>query len=385
MSQTPCESCREKFVGSEPDCPSCLVEILKRTLFFAAVSEEVLLHIAERARRRFYEVGEYVYRSGDPSESMHVILGGKVEVVIESGDSEIPIAEIGEGETIGEMGLIEGVPRAASVRVIEALDVLELDDLVNVAFQCDSSVSLETMKMVLRRLRHSNNELEKRMLELGQLYAKLEDSYHETVMALSGALELRDKVTAGHSDRVTAYSLIIGDAMGLSDEQLADLRLGALLHDLGKIGVSDTILHKDGKLTEEEWKKMRMHPELGCQIIGKVPFLEPAREVVLSHHERWGGGGDPQNLSGEVIPLGARIFALVDVFDALSMERSYKEAWAIGDVIEEIKKSSGTHFDPRVVEAFLVKLDVILEVFEKSKAGESIRAFVSLKPYRDPL
>lgn len=385
MSTTPCEICKEQSGEDALNCAECLIEVLKKTAFFATVSDEHLLHIARHGKRRGYEEGEFIYRAGEPSESMHVIVSGKVNVVIDSGEIEIPIATIGEGETIGEMGLLEGVPRAASIRAATAVDTLELDGLVNSAFQCEAGISLEAMKMILRRLRNSNCELEKRMFELGQLYVRLQNNYQETVMALSNALELRDKVTAGHSDRVTAYSLIIGNEMGLSDEELLRLRLGALLHDLGKIGISDTILHKEGKLSEEEWAKMREHPELGCKIIRGIPFLEPAIDVVLSHHERWSGVGYPQNLSGEEIPLGARIFALADVFDALSMERSYKGAWAIEDVVAEIKKSAGTHFDPKVVDAFLRKLDDILTVLEKSRAGESVRGFVSLQPYKDPL
>lgn len=378
-----CENCKERIEEDAPECTECLLEILKKTAFFSMVSEENLLHIAQHGKRRIYEAGEFIYRAGEKSVSMHVIVSGEVKVVVDSGEIEIPIAMIGEGETIGEMGVLEGVPRAASIRAVTVVDTLELDEGVNSTFQSEAGISIEAMKMILRRLRNSNRELERRMLELGHLYGRLQHNYHETVMALSNALELRDKVTAGHSDRVTAYSLIIGNEMGLSDEELAQLRLGALLHDLGKIGISDTILNKRGKLSEEEWAKMREHPELGCKIICGIPFLEPAMDVVLSHHEHWAGGGYPHNLSGEQIPLGARIFALADVFDALSMERSYKEAWAFEDVVVEIQRSAGTHFDPKVVDAFLRKQDDILAVLEKSRAGESVRAFVSLIPYKD--
>ncbi len=359
-----------------------IVKILRRTSLLAAIPNEGLNAIAQKASDLVFKNKEYIYKLGEPSKSMHVIISGKVEVVNDSGVTEIPIAVIGEGETIGEMGLLEGVPRAASIRAIGEVRALELNQTVINAFLEGSSINLDAIKMVTRRLRDSNVELEKRFAQLAQLYEKLEDNYTSTVMALSNALEMRDKVTAGHSDRVTAYSLLMGKSMGLSQEAMSNLRLGALLHDLGKIGVSDTILHKDGKLTDEEWQKMRQHPELGKKIIENIAFLAPAVDVVYGHHEKWTGGGYPQNISGENIPLGARIFALADVFDALSMERSYKKAWTIEDVLAEIDRSSGSHFDPNVVEHFKKKIDSILDVLQLSKEGKSIRHYVSLDYYK---
>lgn len=359
-----------------------IVQILRRTALLAAVSDSGLKTIAEKATPCKFQPGNYIYKMGDPSASMHVLISGKVEVVNDAGDTEIPIATIAAGETIGEMGLLESVPRAASIRALEAVEALELREEVINAFLEEASISLDAIKMVTKRLRSSNNELEKRFAQLAELYEKLEENYTATVMALSNALEMRDKVTAGHSDRVTAYSLIMGKSMGLSAEAMSNLRLGALLHDLGKIGVSDTILHKEGKLTDEEWLKMREHPELGRQIIQSIAFLAPAVDVVYGHHEKWAGGGYPQNISGEAIPLGARIFALADVFDALSMERSYKKAWTFEDVIAEIDRSSGTHFDPNVVAHFKKELNTIVEVLELSKAGKSIRHFVDLATYQ---
>lgn len=358
-----------------------IVPLLKQTSLLAAISEQALAQIAQKAGRCRYAPGETIYRMGEPSDSMHVLISGRVEVVNDSGKTEVPIAVLPAGETIGEMGLLEGEPRAATIRALDTVEALALHEEVIEAFLSESSISLDAIKMVTRRLRGSNNELERRFAELAELYSKLEENYTATVIALSNALEMRDKVTAGHSDRVTAYSLIMGHSMGLRGEALANLRLGALLHDIGKIGVSDTILHKEGKLTEEEWLKMREHPELGRQILASIDFLKPAVDVVYGHHEKWAGGGYPQGISGEAIPLGARIFALADVFDALSMERSYKKAWTVEAVLEEIDRSSGTHFDPTVVAHFKQNQKVILEVLTRSKAGQSIRHFVDLAYY----
>lgn len=358
------------------------VSILRKTSLLAALSEESLEKIAGKAAPCEFGVGETIYKMGDDSESMHVLLSGRVEVVNDSGEEDIPIALVPAGETIGEMGLLEGQKRAATIRALEPVTALELHQEVIDGFLRDSNVSLEAIKMVTHRLRNGNVELERRFNELAGLYKKLESNYNSTVVALSKALEMRDKVTAGHSDRVTAYSLIIGFSMRLSDTEMANLRLGALLHDLGKIGVSDTILNKPGKLTDEEWAKMREHPTLGKHIIQEIDFLQPAVDVVYGHHEKWGGGGYPSDLSGEEIPLGARIFSLADVFDALSMERTYKAAWKTEDVIAEIDRCAGTQFDPLVVEHFHKQETMIVNVLERSKRGESIEQFVDLGYYK---
>jgi putative nucleotidyltransferase with HDIG domain len=176
----------------------------------------------------------------------------------------------------------------------------------------------------------------------------------ETVAALASSLDLREHETALHSMRVREYTLLLARQMGIHGEQnLLNLGMGALLHDVGKIGIQDSVLLKTGTLSEEEAREMRWHPELGATLIGKIGFLGSAREIVLSHHEKYDGRGYPAGLSGQAIPLGARIFAAVDVFDALTTVRPYRGPLSYQEARDFIAKESGKHFDPAVVRAFL--------------------------------
>lgn len=182
---------------------------------------------------------------------------------------------------------------------------------------------------------------------------ELENAYHATLQALSRALDLRDTETEEHSQRVTRLSLTIGRQLGLAGTDMAALELGALLHDVGKIGVPDAILRKPGPLSEEEWAVMRHHPQLGFAILSGIDFLAPCLPVVQYHHEKWNGSGYPDGLVGNAIPLAARIFAVADAYDAITSPRPYKTALPVEIAVERIKDGAGTHFDPDVVEAFL--------------------------------
>ncbi|OGP79380.1 MAG: phosphohydrolase [Deltaproteobacteria bacterium RBG_16_64_85] len=179
-------------------------------------------------------------------------------------------------------------------------------------------------------------------------------AHEETLSALASSLDLREHETALHSRRVREYTMLLTRRMRLKDEAaLLNIAIGALLHDVGKIGVPDHVLLKQGELTEEEWREIRRHPELGATLIDRIPFLAGAREIVLAHHERYDGSGYPKGLVGAEIPRGARIFAVADVFDALTTDRPYRAALSYQEAAEFITKESGTHFDPAVVDAFL--------------------------------
>jgi HD-GYP domain-containing protein (c-di-GMP phosphodiesterase class II) len=180
-----------------------------------------------------------------------------------------------------------------------------------------------------------------------------EQSYWSTLQALVTALDVRDNETAGHSLRVTRYSLAIAERMRLKPEVTEQLRQGALLHDIGKIGVPDAVLRKQGRLTPEEWLEMKKHPAIGRTFLEDIHFLRSAMAVVYCHHERWDGSGYPQGLAGDAIPLSARIFAVADALDAITSQRYYKEAQSFHDAVTEIERCSGTHFDPAVVRVFL--------------------------------
>jgi len=178
-------------------------------------------------------------------------------------------------------------------------------------------------------------------------------AYDVTIEGWSRALDLRDKETEGHSQRVTEMTLELARAFCVKEDELPHIRRGALLHDIGKMAIPDNILLKPGPLTEEEWTIMRKHPEYAYQLLSPITYLRRALDIPYCHHERWDGSGYPQGLKGEQIPLAARIFAVVDVYDALSFVRPYRAAWQKDKVIEYIKSLSGILFDPRVVELFL--------------------------------
>ena len=180
----------------------------------------------------------------------------------------------------------------------------------------------------------------------------LQSTYDETLKALSSALDLRDNETEGHAQRVTRITARIAQEMGYTDDVLIEIVRGALLHDMGKIGIPDGILLKPDKLTDEEWTIMRTHAELGYQMIRNIRFLAGSAPIVRHHHERYDGRGYPAGLVGEDIPIGARIFAVADTFDAMTSDRPYRKALTYEASRDEILRCSGSQFDPKVVDAF---------------------------------
>ncbi len=188
---------------------------------------------------------------------------------------------------------------------------------------------------------------------LEQSNAELARAYDATLEGWSHALELRERETAGHSRRVVDLTLEMAARLGVAAEDLIHIRRGALLHDIGKMGIPDSILLKPGPLSADEWVTMRQHPNYAYELLSGIAYLAPAMQIPYGHHERWDGSGYPRGLKGEDIPLAARIFAVVDVWDALTSERPYRPAWPDQAVIDYIKENSGRLFDPNVVEVFL--------------------------------
>ena len=186
---------------------------------------------------------------------------------------------------------------------------------------------------------------------------ELKLAYNDTIEGWSRALDLRDKETEGHTLRVADKTLILARSFGLSEDELAYIRWGGLLHDIGKMGVPDGILLKPGPLTDEEWVVMKKHPSMAYKMLSPIRYLRHALDIPYCHHEKWDGTGYPRGLKGEQIPLAARIFAVVDVWDALTSDRPYRKAWSEEKTIEHIKSGSGTHFDPQVVQTFLLDMD----------------------------
>lgn len=196
------------------------------------------------------------------------------------------------------------------------------------------------------------------------------DAYDQTLIGWSRALDLRDKETEGHSQRVAQLTLAVAQALNIPPEEQINMWRGAMLHDIGKIGVPDAILHKPGPLTEEEWEIMRRHTTYAYELLYPIAYLRPALDIPYCHHEKWDGTGYPRGLRGEQIPLAARIFALVDVWDALTNDRPYRKAWSREQAWQYIQDQKGKHFDPQLVDLFLsIAAPDLTKVMERQVSG----------------
>lgn len=216
------------------------------------------------------------------------------------------------------------------------------------------SHDITALKQLENELRKLNAELEDRVRARTW---ELANAYDTTLEGWARTLELRDKETEGHSRRVTDTTLKIATAMGIRDDYLEQIRRGAILHDIGKMGIPDGILHKPGTLTDEEREIIQRHPQIAYDLLSPVPFLKKALEIPYSHHERWDGTGYPQGLKEHAIPMSARIFAIADVWDALASDRPYSKAWSRESAMKYFINEAGKHFDPRVVNVFLDLLE----------------------------
>jgi HD-GYP domain-containing protein (c-di-GMP phosphodiesterase class II) len=190
-------------------------------------------------------------------------------------------------------------------------------------------------------------------LENAGLYREIQKSYFSTVQSLTSAIDAVSPATHGHSKRVTQYALILGEGLGLDGPALSTLKFGALLHDIGKLGISPGILQKQAPLSAEEYELVKEHPVIGERIISPVEFLQAARPIIRNHHERWDGRGYPDGLRGEEIPLGARIVAIADFYDAMLEDRPYRRGLDPAKVADEVRKGIGSSFDPNLCERFL--------------------------------
>ena len=231
---------------------------------------------------------------------------------------------------------LEGIEAGADDFISKPIDRMEIRARVNTIIR-------------LNRYR----KLMKQQADLMQAHGELQDAYEATLKGWVRALDFRDNETGDHSRRVTLLTVELARLMGINEDELVHVRRSALLHDIGKIAVPDSILHKTGPLTEAEWDIMRKHPQIAIEMLEPIEYLRPALAIPFNHHERWDGTGYPRGIKGEEIPLAARIFAVVDVWDALSSDRPYRKAWPYEKIVEYMREQSGTHFDPKVVELFL--------------------------------
>ncbi|HZN54890.1 MAG TPA: HD domain-containing phosphohydrolase [Candidatus Polarisedimenticolaceae bacterium] len=314
--------------------------------------------------------GLSVVQAGNAAEAFAEVQAGGIDLVLSDidmpGESGVALlARIKAHDPDIDVILVTGV-----VDVETAVSTIRQGaaDYVTKPFNLEEVHIVVERTLEKRRLIRENREYQQRLeskvaertrelvvknQEVQTLYLELEASYESTLDALITALDFRDNETHGHSRRVVEYAVMVARAMGIVEPELSWIRRGAILHDVGKIGVPDAILRKPGKLDASEWEEMKRHPEMGYRMLKHIRFLEPALVIVYCHQERWDGSGYPRGLRGEEIPLGARIFAAVDTFDAMTSDRPYRAALSIEAAREEIRRYSGIQFDPRVAEAFL--------------------------------
>lgn len=270
----------------------------------------------------------------------------------------VPLHNHSSGEPLGVLHAWGGeLPSGAHLRVLRvAAERVSTEIAVH-----ESNQRLE--EMVQQRTADLTEALDR----LRTVNAQLLEASRDTVMRLARAAEYRDGDTGEHVERMSSYAQVLARQLGLSVEEQALIKLAAPMHDVGKIGIRDAILLKNGKLTADEWETMKQHPAIGARILGgsRSKLLQMAEQIAASHHEKWDGSGYPHGLQGPDIPLVGRIVALADVFDALTMPRVYKDAWSIEDAVGHIRRESGRHFDPAVVQAFEQCLDRLLEVREQ--------------------
>jgi putative two-component system response regulator len=322
--------------------------------------------------------GYEVAQAGNAAEAFGVVAAGGIDLVL--SDIDMP----------GENGLslLRRVKaHDADIDVIMVTGVVDLEVAIGAIRQgaadyVTKPFNLEEVQIVVertlekRRLIRENREYQQTLEQkVEERTRELEESYESTLEAMITALDFRDNETMGHSRRVVEYAVIVARTMGVVEPELSWIRRGAILHDVGKIGVSDAILRKPGKLDAAEWDEMKRHPEMGYRMLKHIRFLAPALDIVRCHQERWDGSGYPRGLKGGDIPLGARIFAAVDTFDAMTSDRPYRAALSIQAAREEIRKFSGIQFAPEVAGVwFDIRNRVHRDAIFEAEAARAARA-----------
>ena len=214
-------------------------------------------------------------------------------------------------------------------------------------------------------LTETENTIKKINQELSETYEKLESAYMESIQTLRQTVEAKDSYTRGHSDRVAEFAVLIGKKLNLSEQDIRILHIGGLFHDIGKIGVPDTILQKETRLTDDEYSEIKNHPSIGVHILSTATIFKDIIPIVKHHHEKYDGNGYPSKLKGEDIPYLARIMAVADSFDAMSSRRSYRDSLSLDRIKEEFRNNKGTQFDPKLTDVFL---DILENHIDEIKA-----------------
>lgn len=276
---------------------------------------------------------------------------------------------------LNEAGVQSSIVALSASRTIEDVKTMLRSGAYDYLFKPFNLTELEnTIKRgierskLIRENRSYQNHLEQKVIHQAN---ELIEMYAETLEGMVLALDMREQETGYHSYRVTEYAIALARNMGLSQEELSVIVKGAILHDIGKIGIPDSILLKSDRLNQQEWEIMKKHPVLGYNLLKKINFLEHSAKLVLTHHERYDGKGYPNNLSGNEIPIGSRIFSVVDALDAMTSERSYNRAIPFNQALQRIEKAAGSQFDPDVIKCFVsIPLDRWREIRSRIEHSE---------------
>jgi HD-GYP domain-containing protein (c-di-GMP phosphodiesterase class II) len=329
---------------------------LKRIPLFTEMSEYDLHQIDQITVEHRYDKGEVIIEENTAAERFFIIFRGKIEITKKFEDGEQFVLGVhSDGEFFGEMAILDEGPRSATARALESTTVLEISrtDFEKLLYTAPI-LAFTIMRELSSRLRDTGALLISYLQRKNRQLAK---AYLDTVNTVVHAIEERDAFSKGHTDRVVEISKLIARQMALGEEEIFNLEIGALLHDIGKVGIPDAILQKPAPLEKDEIEKVREHPLKGKRMIQDISFLEQAVPHVLYHHERFDGSGYPEHLIGADIPVPSRIIAVADVFDALTNDRPQRKRMSFKDSVALIKEGAGTQFDPDVVSAFLELVD----------------------------
>ena len=330
---------------------SSKIQKLKEISFFLEVSEHDLLEIAAISTERYFTVGDIIIEENSKAEGFFIIYKGKIEILKKFEDGEeVVLGVYSDGEFFGEMAILDEGPRSATARAMEPTTVMQIsykdfEKILGVAPQ----IAYEIMKELSIRLRQTGALL---VWQLKRKNRELAEVSLNTVRAVVQSLEERNPFLKGHSNRVSRLAVAIGTKMGLTEEEIGHLELGGLLHDIGMIGVSDTIINEARPLDNSEYDIIKQHPADGKRMIELIPHLQQVLTSILSHHERFDGSGYPEQLAGTQIPLAGRVIALADVFDALTTDRPQRKKMDSKEAVSYIVNQSGISFDPEIVSTF---------------------------------
>jgi HD-GYP domain-containing protein (c-di-GMP phosphodiesterase class II) len=375
---------RRALSSSDMENVEQLLEI-SRAISSSLVPEEVLERIIDSVAGISGAERAFLMLSSEGGELELKVARNIDREVIESSEFRISQSVAREAAQSGRSIVIDRVPDGGGTESIEALGLkavaclpLVLKDRVIGVIYADSRSQSWIRELDLQILESLASHAAV-AIENARLNQEQKEAFFNTSMALAEAIEARDDYTAGHSRRVTDYSVMIGRELGLSGEELDLLKIGSILHDIGKIGIHDCVLRKPGALDAYEYERIKRHPDIGARILGHVPQLSRVVPAVRHHHERFDGGGYPQGLAGEEIPLLARIIAVADAFDAMTSTRVYREELPVPVALAELRRCAGTQFDARIVEVFL-------RVFSQAVTGrESGEGAAADSPQEDDL